>query len=301
MVIFGRKKQDIIYDEVVTMNDEFMNIDIEGNLKLTVAGLVGQSLAVIGIKGSGKSNTAAVLMEEYLKAGMPIVIVDVEGEYSTLKAQHPDITIIGAGIHCVVDMPLGFDNAKGVAEAAYLSGKSVVLDLSGFDDMDRETLLNLYLGTVWALAAHSRIPTAFFLEEAHHWIPQGKQTAVKKVLVNFAVMGRKRGLSLVMIGQRSAQIDKGALTQADVIFMHRVRHPTDVKVYADMLPYSLSVVKEKVNALKVGEALILVGERVLRCRIRERQTKHVGATPTLANVPAFSQMSLLDLLKQGGK
>ena len=47
-----------------------MNIDVNRMLKIGVDELLGESVAVLGIKGSGKSNTAAVLAEELLSAGV---------------------------------------------------------------------------------------------------------------------------------------------------------------------------------------------------------------------------------------
>lgn len=116
-------------------------------------------------------------------------------------------------------------------------------------------------------------------------MPQSKKTAVSDLFVNIAAEGRKRGLSLIMVGQRSARIDKDTLSQADIAFLHRVRHPADMKVYAGLIPRSSRQVQQMVNALKVGEALVLRGDSIIRCAIRLRKTEHVGYTPTLDAVP----------------
>ena len=85
-----------------------MNIDnmTENLLSLEAADLIGQSVAVLGIKGSGKSNTAAVLMEELLIAGIPICVVDIAGEYYTLKDEFPHVAIIGRSYETKVDVQL---------------------------------------------------------------------------------------------------------------------------------------------------------------------------------------------------
>jgi len=54
---------------------------------------------------------------------------------------------------------------------------------------------------------------------------------VSDVLVMIATEGRKRGLGIVMVGQRSARIDKDVLSQAGILMLHRVRHPADMGVY----------------------------------------------------------------------
>jgi DNA helicase HerA-like ATPase len=59
-----------------------MTLDIATpDLSLEVQAFVGRSVAVLGITGSGKTNTAAVLIEELLTQGLPMTIVDIEGEY----------------------------------------------------------------------------------------------------------------------------------------------------------------------------------------------------------------------------
>lgn len=276
-----------------------MNVDVHGLLDLSVEGLLGQLIAVLGIRGSGKSNTAAVLMEELLAAGVPLQVVDVAGEYHTLKDEFERVAVIGRSLSTKVDVGLGFENAPQVAETAYLNGVPTILDLSGVASAEREDLLFLYFKRVWELAAVRRIPTFVFLEEAHTWVPQRGKTAVSSLFIDIACEGRKRGLSVVVIGQRSARIDKDVLTQADTAFLHRVRHPSDMAVYKAMMSIPPRNVQTMVERLGTGQALVLRDGRPIRYEIRQRRTQHVGATPTLANLPAPTQLSLLDLLGGG--
>ncbi|MCA9913330.1 MAG: DUF87 domain-containing protein, partial [Anaerolineae bacterium] len=276
-----------------------MNIDTLELLQLTSNRLIGQSVAILGIKGSGKSNTAAVLMEELLDAGIPVTIVDIAGEYHSLKANYPHITVIGRSIYGdVVEIPLTRENTEQVAATAYTNGSSVVIDVSGvYEEDSRDQLLAIYFGTVWRQALQRRIPAVIFLEEAHNYIPQRGRTGVRDLFTRIAAEGRQWGLSLVIVSQRSARIDKDVLTQADIAFMHKVRHPTDMKLYTDIIPRQARWVRERVNGLKAGEALVLVGDQVLRCQMRLRHTQHVGATPTMKNLP--QQLPLFDLWQEG--
>jgi hypothetical protein len=66
----------------------------------------------------------------------------------------------------------------------------------------------------------------------------------------------------------------------------------------EMIPRMPRKVRDMVNELRVGQVLVLMDERVLRCQIRQRHTEHVGFTPSLADVPV-KQLSLLELLGGG--
>ena len=286
-----------------------MQIDVFGILELPAAAIIGQSVAILGIKGSGKSNTAAVLMEELLAAGIPICVVDIAGEYFTLKEKFEHVSVIGKSLKADVDVPLELENARDLADKIYTNGLATVLDMSGLrsappkrdrDDVVvyREDLLEPFFDEIWHLAARLEIPMVIFLEEAHNWIPQGRGATptLRDLFIDIAAEGRKRGLSLIMIGQRSARIHKDTLTQADIAFLHRVRHPIDVKVYIEMVPRPSRWVRDRVHKLKNGEALVLHNDQVLRPQVRMRVTRHPGSTPTVANIPQSNQLSLLDLL-----
>ena len=58
-----------------------LSIDSLNGFELQTQTLVGRGIAVLGITGAGKTNTAAVLIEELLSNDLPLTIVDIEGEY----------------------------------------------------------------------------------------------------------------------------------------------------------------------------------------------------------------------------
>src|SRR4051812_46251252 len=112
----AQPKRIIIRDKEVMLNLDTANI-----LQLDAATLVGRSVAVLGITGSGKTNTAAVIIEELLANGFPMTIVDIEGEYWGLKERF-EILVAGRGEH--VDVQAGLEQA-GLEQAAALAKLSV--------------------------------------------------------------------------------------------------------------------------------------------------------------------------------
>lgn len=275
-----------------------MNIDEFSLLPLKVDDFLGQSVAVLGIKGSGKSNTAAVLAEELLVANVPLCIVDVAGEYAGLKEKF-EIFSVGCSLQPnTLDAKLSPERAAAAAKRSYERGVSVILDVSGYNRQARETFLLEYMTAIWNLAQTLRHPYVLFLEEAHNYIPQSGQTPLTAVLTDYACEGRKRGLGIISIGQRSARIDKNVLAQADILFLHRVRHPADMSVYYDLIPRERKKVQDMVARCKVGEAIVLFGEEVQRHRVRLRYTPHWGYTPSLADLPSQRGVASVEELVQ---
>lgn len=258
-------------------------LNIGTNIHVLPDMLLGESIAVLGIKGSGKSNTAAVLAEEMLAAGVPICIVDIAGEYWGLKEKYQ---ILVAGKSANIDIPVTPAQAAGLAEFSMSHNLSVILDVSDFRAEARFEFLHHYFEAVWRVAGELRRPYQLFLEEAHNFIPQRTTTLVSDILITIATEGRKRGLGIVMIGQRSARLDKDVLSQAGILFLHQVRHPADLSVYQDIVTAERLWVKESVNQLKTGEAIVVLGANACTSQIRQRHTYHAGYTPGLGDVPA---------------
>jgi hypothetical protein len=258
-----------------------MSLNIASDFNLSIEQVLGESIAVLGIKGSGKSNTAAVLAEELLDAGLPLVIVDIAGEYWGLKER---FQILVAGRSPQSEVPLEVSGAAQLAEFSLTNSIPVILDLSEHKQDERFEIVSAYFERLWDKAGQLRRPYQIIIEEAHNFIPQSGSTPATEIAVRIATEGRKRGLGIVMIGQRSARIDKNVLSQAGILFLHKVRHPADVSVYQDIIPSDRAWVKSTTNGLETGESIALVGDEPEVVMVRKRHTFHAGYTPGMGDV-----------------
>lgn len=277
-----------------------LNVDTLGRLALTAEDLASKRVAVLGTSGNGKSNTVRVLVEELIASGVPVLIIDTEGEYFTLKEKYPLVSIIGKGLYSESDIVVNHDNVQDIAKASYLNGLSTVFDLSKVDDEAKGEMLTSYLWELWRQAGTHKIPCVIVIEEAEEWIPQGSKKDSNKIAQMIAKRGRKRGLNTIVVSQRTASVDKNVLTQSDILFLHKVRFDQDMKVYQSLIPRKRSHTHAMVGKLKVGQALVLMGERVIQHQIRMSHTRHIGSTPKLDRVPKNTQLSLLELMGGGG-
>ena len=256
-------------------------MEISRDLDLELEEIIGQCVAILGIRGSGKSNTAGVIFEELLRHRYPMSIVDIEGEYFGLKEKY-EVLVVGTGDG--VEIEIDADCAGEIAQVSMEQNVPVVLDLSGFLSDERTELLKAYLSSLWNLAGTLRRPYIIGIEEAHEFIPQGVKNELKELIARIALRGRKRGLGAIIVSQRSAKVYKDVLSQAGMLFLHRVVHEVDMRVYGELLPWRKNEVKEIVNSLDTGDCIYMNGDRILPIYVRERQTFHAGFTPSLESV-----------------
>lgn len=256
-------------------------MNIAKELSLGVADFVGKFVALLGITGSGKTNTAAVLVEELQRQHLPMTIVDIEGEYYGLKEKF-DLLIAGKSEHA--ELAISPENAGALATASVTRGLSVILDLSEYTQEEMYMFLVEYFSALWEASSKVKQPYEIILEEAHEWIPQGANTPLKKMLTRIALRGRKRGLGIILMSQRSAKVEKDVLTQTSLLFLHKVVHPTDMRVYKDLIPLPSADVESVVGGLHPGQVVVVSNHTPQVAQIRLRDTFHAGSTPTLGQV-----------------
>ncbi len=277
-------------------------LHISDDLDFSLEEIIGKCIGILGIRGSGKSNTAGVIFEELLKHSYPLTVVDIDGEYFGLKEEY-ELLVIGQGKN--VDITIEPEDAPQVAEISLKQSIPVVLDLSGYLKEEQRDMLKHYFTALWNWAGKLRKPYMIGIEESHEFIPQGKKSELKEIITRLSLRGRKRGLGAVIISQRSAKVEKDVLTQAGMLFLHRVVHEADMKVYNDLLPWKKGKVREKVNQLDTGDCIFLDEKSTKEIYVRERSTFHAGFTPSLDTVdtPQLKQVgeSIIDAIEDAKK
>jgi len=252
-------------------------VKICDDVLIPVDDLIGKCIAVLGIRGSGKTNTAAAVIEDLLACGYPMAVVDIDGEYWGLKELY-EVPVVGDSAH--VDVRARPEEGAAVARASVSMKVPVILDVSGYLKDDINSFLYGFFTGLWEELGKLRTPYQVVLEEAHEFIPQGFKTDLKEILVRAALRGRKRGLGMLVVSQRSAKVEKDVLTQAEVLILHKVVHPSDLKVYKDIIPKDPGDVEELVLSLNVGDAFFLFRDVCKRIHVRERKSFHAGFTPS---------------------
>jgi len=260
--------------------DDQLPLDTAGDVTLpTVKILTGRGF-ITGKAGSGKSNTASVVIEELLDRGFPCLIVDTDGEYWGLKEEY-EILHVGADEEC--DLQVGPEHAEKLAGLALEENVPIILDVSGFldedeaDDLVRETARHLFVKE-----KKLKKPFLLLVEECHEYLPQGGgMNETGEMLVKVAKRGRKHGLGLTGMSQRPADVKKSFITQANWLMWHRLTWENDTKVVRGVVG---SEQADAITDLEDGEAFLqadFVNADVQRVQVRRKRTFDAGATPGL--------------------
>jgi len=198
---------------------------------------ITQTLAILAIKGAGKTNTATVLAEEFLKKGLQVVIADPVGVLWGLRSSADGKD---AGLHIVIfggekgDVPLEATGGMLVADLVVDEHISAVLDMSLLRKGEQNRFMTDFAERLYHRKGKlaERSPLHFILDEADSFAPQRPMHGQERMLGaidEIVRRGRARGLGVTLITQRSACINKDVLTQIEVLIAMRTISPQDRK------------------------------------------------------------------------
>ncbi len=247
---------------------------------------------ITGKSGSGKSYTMGVLCEEFLKKGIPLVILDRHGEYGSLKVAGEDLP---EGESEFVDSIIEFSDLKknkgGDVDIEYLFSLKptdivapklcTVVNLNGLALEVQEAVAGKLLKKLYDASTTRGIPPFYlFLDEAHLFAGK-KQTETCEVVKLFAQEGRKFGANIVIGTQRPQLLDTTIRAQAGTWVVHNLSDIRDIGITISSAEDLSNDNKSDISGLEKGQGIIC-GEAVkgipLFVNIRKRRTKHGGVS-----------------------
>jgi Predicted ATPase len=132
-----------------------------------------------------------------------------------------------------------------------------------------ELKLDSHIKRIWLL-----------LDEAHQFVPQGRDTLAKEVLIRWIKEGRQPGLSCAFASQQPSSLENEVITQCDITVCHKLTNNDDIlavnKLSQDYMGSELRIYIR--NLKTVGEAVLVDDEkeRVSMIKVKARLTKHGG-------------------------
>lgn len=251
----------------------------DGRVSLPAQDVVTGRGLVAGVSGSGKSNSAVVIAEEVLDLGIPLVVLDPEGEFVALGDEYP---VVIFGDSADADVNGGAEEAHGIARRAVIEGIPVVFNLGDYTEQRAEQIAGAVAEGLFAAERECETPLLLVVDELDEYLPETAKTAASKPLTRIAQRGRKRGLGLLGVSQRPADVSKSFVTQADYLAWHRLTWQNDIEVAENHLP------PESIQALgELEDGEVLLGadwnRDPTRFRFRFRRVDDLGATPSIAD------------------
>jgi len=209
-------------------------------LKLPVDTLT-QTIALLAIRGAGKTYTAKVFVEEFLKKRLQTVIIDAVGVWWGLrlnpqKRRHPDgspfaIPIFG-GLYA--DIPLEPTAGPLLADIVARRRISCILDISEWHKRDQIRFVAEFSAELYRLKNRHNTPMMLVYEESDIFAPQtmrggrggGRQnenfqSRCLEAVEDIVRRGRSRGLGVMLISQRHAVINKDVLYMTETLIVMR--------------------------------------------------------------------------------
>src|SRR5208337_5536 len=198
---------------------------------------VTQTFADLGIRGSGKTNTGVVMMEEMMKAEQQAVALDPTDAWYGIRSSSDGKgdgfkVIIMGGPHG--DLPLTGMNGTIMAEFVVDSGASVVFSLRHLSISDQRRFAQDFAEKLYDLKGkpENRTPLHIFLDEADEFVPQRIPHGFERMFGAYDRLvrrGRSSGIGLTLISQRAQVLNKDVLSQCETLICHRLLHKLDRK------------------------------------------------------------------------
>ena len=255
--------------------------------------VTGRGLAA-GVSGAGKSNTATVVAEEVLDLGIPVVVLDPEGEFVALSEDYP---VIVFGDDPDADVHGTPEDANALAARAVAERVPVIFDLSNLPEEAAERTAAAVANGLFRAETQHELPLLFIVDELDEFLPETAKTVASKPLTRVAQRGRKRGLGILGVSQRPADVSKDFITQAEYHVWHRLRWENDQAIAEKHLPDGQA---DKLATFDDGEVILDADWEPTpeRFSFRLKRVADLGATPSIAesvgSVPSEVPEQLLD-------
>jgi Helicase HerA, central domain len=249
--------------------------------------LLATRLLVQANSGGGKSWLLRRLAEQ-LFGKVPVVIIDPEGEFATLREKY-DYFLIGQG----GDAPADVRSAGLLAETLLKLRACAVCDLfESFrkNPLGRHLWVKAFLEGILDAPKSLRRPFVLIIDEAHIFCPEKGESPAAGAMIGISTAGRKRGVCPVWATQRLALLDKSASSQLQNRMVGLTFEDVDVTRAVELLSVSAEdkhKFKQQVKTLEPGQFFAFG-----RAITKERLLVNVG--PVETSIPKIGSSKYAD-------
>ena len=254
--------------------------------------VITETIAILANRGAGKSACAHRLVEQMHRAGLPVVVIDVKGDWwgirSSADGTRPGLPfVIFGGDHA--DVPLEPTAGELLADLVVDDRIPAVLDLSHMSKTKARTFATAFATRLYV---RNRDALHVVIEESDVLIPQRASADTARLLgamEDIAKRGRSRGLGLTLVTQRPQEVAKSVLELMETVVLLRMTGTRSIKAAQDWI--SVNADNDATTAREIVGSLpsLTVGEgwvwspaflrRVMRVKFDLFETFDSHATP----------------------
>jgi len=217
-------------------------------VQMDVERLLTTRLLVQANSGGGKSYALRRLLEQ-LFGLVPLVVIDLDGEFFTLREKFPFVLAsAGAGGDCKVDVR----SAPLLARRILEHGFSVIIDLSEMKKHDRAKFVRSFLEALMEAPRSLWRPLFVCIDEAHQFCPEKDQAESAAAVIDLMTRGRKRGFCGALATQRISKLSKDAAAECNNKLIGRSALDVDMKRAADELGFNTREQQHSLRSLDEG-------------------------------------------------
>jgi hypothetical protein len=194
-------------------------------------------LLINAASGGGKSRTIRRLAEQS-HGKIQQIIIDSEGEFSTLRERHDFVIAAPHGADCVANPR----SAGLLAEKLLTLGVSAVINIFDLKKSsgERKRFVRLFLEAMMASPKSLWHPVLVEIDEAHEYAPEGDESEALGPMVDMASQGRKRGYCMVAATQRLSKLSKDVAAELRNVMIGATVLDVDQKRAADVLGFDVA-------------------------------------------------------------
>lgn len=277
---------------------------IADDVDFDLQAFIGQRAFFQAAPGGGKSTGARLLLEAAYGTFQELIL-DVDGDFHTIRGDGRDYAIIGGDN---ADAPLGDIAGAGVLALTILRlGVSAVLQIDDLTRDDQRRFVGNFARGLMEAPRDLWHPVILMLDEAHYFCPEGSVVASSEAVAHYATGGRKRGFSAIFATTRMSLFSKDVLGTCSNKFLGRVEQSADRAAAADQLGFTAkSADAVAMQAFEAGE-FYCVGPAMSQYPVRNRlympQTRvpQAGVPVLPTPTPAAITKALSALVAAGKK
>lgn len=232
-----------------------------------------QNILIAGDTKSGKSWVAGLLCEQTILYGYSLLIIDPEGDYTSLEAL-PGVMVCGG------KDPL--PRPRELLRSLRHADVSIVIDLSHTPYVEKLEYVRALLPGLAALRRRTGLPHRIVVDEAHYFLHDQDVHDLLDLELG----------SYTLVTYRASQLHKDLLAKAELLIATRESNPQEVAALCALCGQSEHDEKwiRLLGALLTGEAVMMPrqlgdGEAPERLRLAPRLTPHIRHAAKYVDIP----------------